>query len=72
MGRLPRSVVFALLVFFFALSEVAVRANVQSWSSYNQVSGVGDAGDGADLAFTNLDADPRPEMILMAYDNPAG
>jgi len=43
-----------------------------SWSNYVQVAGVGDEGQGAGLAFTDLDANGRPEMILMAYDNPAG
>lgn len=43
-----------------------------SWSNFIQVGGVGDEGQGAGLTFTNLDGNPRPELILMAYDNPAG
>jgi hypothetical protein len=34
--------------------------------------GVGSEAQGAGMALTNLDGDPRPEMILMAYDNPSG
>lgn len=45
---------------------------VSSWSGVTQVDGVGWEGQGAGIALTNLDADPRPEMLLMAYDNPAG
>ncbi|MEJ7636524.1 MAG: hypothetical protein WKF75_00680 [Singulisphaera sp.] len=37
-----------------------------------QVPGVGDLGAGADVAITNLDTNARPEMILVAYDDPAG
>ena len=33
---------------------------------------MGTRGEGADLVVTNLDQDPRPEMILMAYDAPQG
>lgn len=48
-------------------SGVAAR-----WSTSTQVPGVGDEGQGAGLAFTNLDGNVRPEMILLAYDNPSG
>lgn len=43
-----------------------------SWSGYIQADGVGDEGQGADLDFVDMDANGRPEMVLMAYDNPAG
>jgi Bacterial TSP3 repeat len=46
--------------------------NATLWSNIFEVPGVGNEGQGAGLAFTNLDSDPRPEMILMAYDNPSG
>src|SRR5918993_496687 len=36
-----------------------------------EVPGVGWEGQGADVVITNLDPDPRPDMILIAYDNPA-
>ena len=42
-----------------------------SWSSYISVPGVGWEGAGADVALVNLDGNPRPEMIMMAYDDPA-
>ena len=45
---------------------------VSSWSGVTEVDGVGWEGQGAGVALTNLDADPRPEMLLMAYDNPQG
>jgi hypothetical protein len=45
---------------------------VTSWSGATQVDGVGWEGQGAGVAVTNLDANPRPEMVFMAYDNPAG
>ncbi|MGE5342927.1 MAG: hypothetical protein ACM3SY_15745 [Candidatus Omnitrophota bacterium] len=41
-------------------------------AQYIEVPGVGWEGQGAGIAITNLDANPRPEMILMAYDNPYG
>lgn len=43
-----------------------------SWSNFIMVAGVGNEGQGAGLTFTNLDSNPRPDMILMAYDNPSG
>ena len=36
------------------------------------IGGVGWEADGAGLAVGNLDSDPRPDAILMAYDDPAG
>jgi hypothetical protein len=45
---------------------------VTSWSNVTFVPGVGDEGQGSGVAFGNLDTDPRPDMLLMAYDNPAG
>ena len=43
-----------------------------SWSPTIQVPGVGWEGQGAGVAIVNLAGSARPEMILMAYDNPAG
>jgi len=37
-----------------------------------EVPGVGWEGQGADILVTNIDTDPRPDIILMAYDSPAG
>jgi hypothetical protein len=45
----------------------------QSWGpTFITVDGVGWEAQGAGAAVTNLDADPRPDMVLMAYDNPSG
>ncbi|HJU39753.1 MAG TPA: tyrosinase family protein [Tahibacter sp.] len=49
-----------------ALAAVAPVASAQ----FVQVPGVGWEGQGADLAVLQLDADPRPDLILVAYDNP--
>jgi hypothetical protein len=38
-------------------------------AAQQEVPGVGPGAEGADLAITNLDSNPRPEMILMAYGN---
>jgi len=38
--------------------------------NYVEVGGVGWEGQGAGIAISNLDTDPRPDMVLMAYDNP--
>ncbi|MDX0116486.1 hypothetical protein GOC07_30540 [Sinorhizobium meliloti] len=34
--------------------------------------GLASQAEGADVVVTNLDGDPRPELLLMAYDTPAG
>lgn len=43
-----------------------------SWSGATQVAGVGDAGEGADIAIGDIDGDGRLDMVLLAYDAPAG
>lgn len=43
-----------------------------SWGPMVQVAGVGNEGQGAGAATADLDGNGRPELILMAYDNPAG
>jgi hypothetical protein len=52
----------------FNLDANGIAAN---WSNLPQVDGVGWEGQGAGAAITNLDGDARPELIFMAYDNPA-
>lgn len=37
-----------------------------------EADGVGWEAQGAGVAATNLDSNPRPELVLMAYDNPEG
>jgi hypothetical protein len=41
-----------------------------SWSKYKSVTGVGWEAQGADIAVFNLDTNPAPELVFMAYDNP--
>lgn len=43
-----------------------------SWSTTKIVGGVGWEAQGAGIAIGNLDSNPRPEFICMAYDNPSG
>lgn len=43
-----------------------------SWSNFISVADVGWEGQGAGAMIDNLDRDPRPELVLMAYDNPPG
>ena len=52
--------------------NVNAQGVAQSWSGYIQVAGVGNEGQGADVDFADLDQNGQPDMILMAYDNPAG
>lgn len=45
----------------------------QRWDpGFSMTDGVGWEGQGAGIALANLDGDARPEMVLMAYDNPSG
>jgi hypothetical protein len=44
----------------------------QTWSPAITVSGVGDAGEGAGLAVAAIDANPRPELVVMAYNSLPG
>ncbi len=43
-----------------------------SWSGIVEVEGVGHLAEGAGVALGDLDANGRPELILMAYDSPDG
>lgn len=52
--------------------NIGPGGTVSSWSGVTQVDGVGNEGQGAGAAFFNLDGNPRPELLLMAYDNPGG
>ena len=52
--------------------NVGTNGAAASWGSTIQVPGVGAGAYGAGIAFVNLDANPRPEIILMAYDNSTG
>ena len=42
------------------------------WSSFYNPPGVGWLGQGADGQLINLDSNPKPELLMMAYDAPSG
>ncbi len=50
--------------------DVGTAGAASSWGDTISVGGVGWEGEGAGVAVASLDADPRTELILMAYDNP--
>ncbi|SFJ38681.1 HEAT repeat domain-containing protein [Jannaschia pohangensis] len=53
--------------------NVNAAGQATSWSSdFIRVDGLGWEGDGAGVAVGNIDGDSRPDMILMAYDDPTG
>ena len=52
--------------------NVDQNGRAQAWSNTITVPGVGDLGQGAGLGVTNLDNDPRPDLIFMAVDAPSG
>jgi hypothetical protein len=43
-----------------------------TWTQHTQVPGVGDQGQGAAVVIGQIDNNPRPDMIFIAYDNPGG
>lgn len=47
------------------------NGNPARWSGTLNIRGAGWEGQGAGLAVANIDNNPRPEIFLMAYDNPA-
>jgi len=57
------SVCLATALYCFVISP--------AFAQYTTVEGVGWEGQGADVAIANLDGDSRPDMVLMAYDNPS-
>jgi hypothetical protein len=62
----------SLASFLSPLALVLVLHTSSTKAALIEVPGVGDHGNGADVVITNLDSDPRPDMILMAYDAPDG
>ena len=64
---------FLVCLSFLSLFLFCIPSTVQAaWSGVIQVPGVGFEGQGAGIAVANLDSNPRPEIVLMAYDNPPG
>lgn len=45
------------------------RGKVQHWSNYREGLGVGWEGSGAGMDIVQLDQNPRPDILLLAYDN---
>jgi hypothetical protein len=45
------------------------QGKVQHWSNYQEGLGVGWEGSGAGMSMVQLDQNPRPDMLLLAYDN---
>jgi hypothetical protein len=52
--------------------DVNARGIASSWSTYVQLSAQSWEGQGAGVTFTQLDTNPRPEVILVSIDNPTG
>lgn len=47
------------------------QGRASNWTSHAQVPGVGWEGQGAAVVIGQIDGNPRPDMIFMAYDNPS-
>jgi hypothetical protein len=65
---------FLVCFSFIALFLICIPSTVKAAMSSSdiQVTGVGSEAQGASIAFVNLDSNPLPDMILMAYDNTSG
>jgi hypothetical protein len=48
--------------------DIGSDGKTTRWSRYIQVPGCGRDAYGADLAITNLDSDPKPDLVLMEYN----
>ncbi len=49
-----------------------VNCDMQGMSSYIKINGVGHLGQGAGVAYGDINRNGKLDMMLMAYDNPAG
>ncbi len=66
--------IFLAYFSFFALLLICIpspSSGQAAWSGIIQVAGLGSDAQGAGIAFVNLDSNPSPEIVLMAYDKPA-
>ena len=54
----------------FSFLFILIALTPSDASPQTTIPGVGAEAQGADLAVTHLDHDPRPELIFMAYYNP--
>jgi hypothetical protein len=48
------------------------NGDITQWTAVPQVPGVGNEGSGAGMDIANIDDNPKPDAIFMAYDNPPG
>jgi hypothetical protein len=48
------------------------RGRTAIWTTHGPVTGVGEEGQGAAVIVTQIDSNPRPDMLFIAYDNPPG
>src|SRR4029077_4686478 len=52
--------------------EIEEQQILSVGTGFSQVDGVGWEGQGAGVALGQIDADPAPDLVIMAYDNPSG
>jgi len=52
--------------------NLSPNGQIASWSDKFQVDGLGHDNSGGGLAMGDLDGNGRPEMVLVAIDNPVG
>lgn len=57
---------------FGSASKAAIISSRDAKRGCLWAPGAGANSDGGDVTFANLDSNPRPEMILMTYDDPSG
>lgn len=57
---------------YFIGKDVQENGNPLSETPIFVMTGVGAVGEGAGIGVTNLDGDPKPDVVFMAYDAPSG
>ena len=70
--NLTRTAPIALLACLPLAAPGGADAFPTAWGPTISVGGVGDAGDGAGIAIGAIGGGGRPDMVLMAYDDPRG
>lgn len=53
-------------------NDLDANGRPQRWGETFTVSGVGNAGEGAAIAVANIDANARPDLLLMGYNSQPG
>lgn len=69
---LPLTAALCVLRHAVVLAAAAASIHAQSYSAIYAHPGVGNDGDGMGIAVANLDGNSTPDLIVMAYDDPAG